>query len=90
MWEVGLPPSPVAFSSMATFTSYLTPGCWAGAATPAFSGQHVYLQFHEGLPLPVFSAQGTMPSLLCVFVVVYYSDFFFFPWVGVGLTRGLC
>jgi hypothetical protein len=46
-------------------------------------GQIVYLQFHEGLPLPRFGAQDALPSLLCVFfvTVAYYSVFFFFPWV---------
>jgi hypothetical protein len=41
---------------------------------------------------PLFRAQGAPPSLLCVFFVVvanYSVVFFFFPWVGVGLSRGL-
>jgi hypothetical protein len=44
-------------------------------------GQIVYLQFHEGLPLPRFGAQDALPSLLCVFfvTVAYYSVFSFFP-----------
>jgi hypothetical protein len=44
-------------------------------------------------PSPLFGAQGTPPSLLRVFFVViaYYSVFFsFFPWVGFGLSMGLC
>jgi hypothetical protein len=47
----------------------------------------------EGFPLPPFHTQDAPPSLLHVFIVViaYYSVFFFFfPWVGVGLSRGLC
>jgi hypothetical protein len=72
-----------SFSPTATFTSFPTPGCWAGAATPAFSGWHVYLQFCERLPLsPPFGSLGALPSLLRVFffVIAYYSGFFlFFP-----------
>jgi hypothetical protein len=55
---------------------------------PAFSVQLVYLQFCEGFPSPLFSAQGTLPSLLCVFFVViaYYSGFFFSFFPGWGLV----
>jgi hypothetical protein len=51
MWEVGLPPSPVEFSSTASFTSFPTPDCWACAAAPA--SRHVCLQLMwEVGPLP--------------------------------------
>jgi hypothetical protein len=44
----------------------------------------VYLQFCEGFSSPAFSAQGTPPSLLYVFIVViaYYSVSLFFPGWG--------
>jgi hypothetical protein len=61
------------------------------ATTLAFSGQLVYLQFHEGFPLPPFGAQGTLPSLLHVFCVfiAYYSVFFsFFPVWGLVCPGG--
>jgi hypothetical protein len=49
--------------------------------TPALSGQAwlVYLQFREGFHSPPFGAQGTPPSLQCVFIVLtaYYSVFLF-------------
>jgi hypothetical protein len=63
------------FPPTAAFTSFPAPGCWVCAAASAFSGWLVYLQFHEGLPLPPFGTQGTPPSLLHVFFVViaYYS-----------------
>jgi hypothetical protein len=74
MWEVGLPPLLWSFPPIATFTSFPTLGCWVCAAAPVFSSPLVYLQFHGGLPSPLFGTQGTPPSLLCVFfVVVYYS-----------------
>jgi hypothetical protein len=52
--------------------------CWAGATTPSFSGQLIYLQFHEGLPFPPSSVLR-VPCPLCYvsFVVVYYSVWFF-------------
>jgi hypothetical protein len=84
MWEVGLPPLLWSFPPTNTFTSFPTPGCWAGATTPAFCSQLVYLQFCEGLPSSLFGTQGTPPSLLCVFfVVIAYSVFFsFYPGWG--------
>jgi hypothetical protein len=41
-----------SFPPTATFTSFPAPGCWTCATAPAFSSLLVYLQFHEGLPLP--------------------------------------
>jgi hypothetical protein len=81
MWEVGLPPSPVEFSSHCHFYKLSHSWLLACATAPAFSWWLVYLQFHEGFPLPpLFGAQGTLPSLLCAFFVViaYYSVFFSF------------
>jgi hypothetical protein len=46
------PPLQWSFPPTSTFTSFPTPGCWAGASTPAFSGQFVYLQFTEEVSLP--------------------------------------
>jgi hypothetical protein len=71
--------------------SLLVAGC---AAAPALSGQAqlVYLQVQEGFPSSPFRAEGTLPSLPRVFIVLiaYYSFSLFFPCVGVGLSRGLC
>jgi hypothetical protein len=51
-----------------------------GGATPTFSDWLVYLQFIWGSAPPLLSrAQGTLPSLLCVFffyLLVYYKVFF--------------
>jgi hypothetical protein len=87
------PPLLWSFPPTTTFISFPVPACWVGAAAPAFSGQLVYLQFCGGFPLPTFGTQGTVPSLLCVFLLlllIIQFFFFFFPWVGVGLSRGLC
>jgi hypothetical protein len=69
-------------------------GCLAGPTPPPFSGQLLYLQFKWGVPLP-HSSELRMPCLfaMCLFfqLLVYSVCFFlFFPWVGVGLSRGLC
>jgi hypothetical protein len=48
------------------------------ATTPAFSSQLVYLQFHEGVPLPTSSLRAPCPlCYITFFVVVYYSVWFF-------------
>jgi hypothetical protein len=89
MWEVGLPPSPVEFSSHCHFyklsCSWLLGVCCRSCLLqPACC---------EGFPLPPFCALGTLPSLLCVFFCCCYCllfrFFFSFPWVGVSLSRGL-
>jgi hypothetical protein len=54
--------------------------------------QLVYLQFHEGFPSPPPSHSGC-PSLFTTCLFCCYCllfRFFFFAWVGVGLSRGLC
>jgi hypothetical protein len=73
------PPLLWSFPPTTTFTSFLAPGCWACATTPAFSGRLVYLQFREGLPLPPLWCSEHPSSLLCVFfVAAYYSTSLFF------------
>jgi hypothetical protein len=63
-----------------------------------FSGQLVYLQFHEGLPLP-HSLKLREPCplcyvsfffLSCLFIIQFVFFFLFFPWVGVSLSSRLC
>jgi hypothetical protein len=82
----------VEFSSHLCFTIFPTPGCWVGAAAPAFSGWFVYLQFHEGLPLPFSALRVPCPFAICLFCFccLLFRFFFFFPWVGVSLSRALC
>jgi hypothetical protein len=61
----------------ATITSFPTSRCWAGAATPTFSGWFVYLKFHEGLTPPL-ALRVPPPFAMCLFfVVVYYSVWLF-------------
>jgi hypothetical protein len=81
------PPLLWSFPPTATFTSFPIPGCcWACATAPAFSSRLVYLQFHEKLTLTHSSVSGR-PTLFPLLIIQF---FFFFPWMGVGLSRGLC
>jgi hypothetical protein len=74
-----------SFPPTATFTGFPSPGCWAGAATPAFSGQLVYLQFFEGFPLSALRCSGH-PALfaMCLFCCCYSVCFFFSFFPGWG------
>jgi hypothetical protein len=83
------PPLLWSFPPSATFTSFPAPGSGHVRPTllllePLGQAQLVYLQFWDGFPSPLFSAQGTPPSLLCVFIVLiaYYSVSLFFPGWG--------
>jgi hypothetical protein len=64
-----------------------------GATTPAFSGQLVYLQFCEGLPLPPLWRSGC-PVLFgtCLFLLLFFIIQFvfslFFPWLGAVCPGG--
>jgi hypothetical protein len=88
---VGLPHLLFILRPTATFTSFPAPGCWACAPAPAFSSWLVYLQFCEGFPLPLLQCFGCPPLFAMCLFCCYCSLFsFFFPWVGVSVSRGLC
>jgi hypothetical protein len=85
-WELDLPPSPVEFFSHCHFYklshSWLLGVCRCSCLLQP--GLFIYSSVRD-FPSPPFGAQGTPPSLLCVFfvVIVYYSVFFsFFPGWG--------
>jgi hypothetical protein len=90
-WEVGLPPSSVEFSSLCCFyklsCSWLLGVCLA----PAVSGRLFYLRFWEGFPSPTLALR--VPRPLCYVSLLFLlliTQFLFFPWLGVSLSRGLC
>jgi hypothetical protein len=137
-WEVGLPPSPVEFSSpchfyklshswlpgvcccscllwpglfiyssrgkwalplllwcfppSATFTSFPTPGCWARATAPAFSGLACLFTVLWGILLLRLQRSGhsTLFAICLYCCYCLLLSFSFLPWVGVSLSRGLC
>jgi hypothetical protein len=72
------------FLTQPLLQAFLLQGCWVGAAAPAFSGQLVYLQFREGLPLPPSVLRAPRPLCYVSFVVVYSVCFLslFFPGWG--------
>jgi hypothetical protein len=86
---VGLPPSPVEFSSHCHFyklsRSWLLGRCHHSCL--------LQLAWCEGFPLPPLWCSGH-PALFatCLFCLycLLLSFFFFFLWVGVSLSRGLC
>jgi hypothetical protein len=74
-----------SFPPTATFTSFNAPDCWACAATPAFSGLACLFTILWVIsPPPLFGAQGTPPSLLCVFFCCYCLLFSFFLFFSLG------
>jgi hypothetical protein len=91
MWEVGLPPSPVEFSSHCCFykLSCSKVTGWGPPLLPS-PAWLVYLQFCEGFPLPPLQHSGR-PTLFaaCLFVVVaYYSVFSLFSLGGGSVCPG--
>jgi hypothetical protein len=72
-----------SFPPTTAFISFPIPGCWAGAAAPAFSGQLVYLQLHGGLSFPLLQHSGH-PALfaMCLFCCCLFFSFSFFPGWG--------
>jgi hypothetical protein len=87
------PPLLWSFPPTATFTTFPAPGCWACAAAPTLSSQArlIYLQFCEGFPSPTSVLSAPHGLCYCLYCSCYLLlSFSFFPWVGVGLSRGLC
>jgi hypothetical protein len=83
------PPLLWGFPPTATFSSFPAPGCWAGAAAPAFSSQPVVRDF----PSPPSALRAPRPLCYVSFLLLLLSIevfFSFFPWVGVSLSRGPC
>jgi hypothetical protein len=93
MWEVGLPLSPLEFSSLCH--SHKLSRSWLlgtrSCSRPLGQARLVYLQFREGFPSPASVLRAPHPlchvSLLFLLLI---TQFLFFPQVGVGLSRGLC
>jgi hypothetical protein len=95
MWEVGLPSSPVEFSSLRH--SHKLSHSWLLGARPCFhqslSGPpdlFMYSPGKDSLP-PIFGALGGPPFFhMSLLFLLLISQFLFFPWVEVSLSRGLC
>jgi hypothetical protein len=76
-----------AFLTQPLFQAFPFQGCWAGAATPAFSGWLVYLQFREGLPLPRLHVLLRVFFLLLL-LIIQFGFFSFFPGWGLVCPGG--
>jgi hypothetical protein len=87
------PPLLWNFPPSATLTSFLAPGCWAHATTPTRAS--------PVCPACLFTVPGRIPfpqssvlrvphplSHVSLLFLLLITHFLFFPWVGVGLSRG--
>jgi hypothetical protein len=81
-----LPPLLGSFPPTTAFTSFPAAGCWACATAPAFSSRLVVRYFPSSL-----LRRSGCPALfaMCLFCCycLLFSFFFFFPWVGVCLSK---
>jgi hypothetical protein len=84
------PPLLWSFLPSATFTSFPTPGCWACAATPAFSGLACLFTVLWGIPLPA-SLVLRVPHPFCyvsLFLLLLITQFLFFSLGGGRSVQG--
>jgi hypothetical protein len=81
-WEVSLPPSPVEFSHT-TFTGFPAPRLLGRGCQSCLIWLACLFTVLWGIFPPPLCAQGSLPSLLCVFLLLLFIQFYsFFPWVG--------
>jgi hypothetical protein len=88
------PPLLWSFPPSATLTSFPTPGCWVRAPAPARASlvRLACLFIVPGrIPFPQSSELSAPHPLSHVSLfLLLISQFLFFPWVEVSLSRGLC
>jgi hypothetical protein len=85
------PPLLWSFPPKSAFTIFPVPDCWVGVTTLAFTGGLVYLTSMRDCPSPPLgSSVHTALFVTCLFCYCLLFSFSFFPWVGVGVSRGLC
>jgi hypothetical protein len=94
MWEVGLPPSPVEFSSLC-HSLKLSCSWFLGTrphSCPLRPGPACLFTVLEGIPLPPSSALRAPhpPCYMSLLFLLLISQFLFYSRGGVGLSRGLC
>jgi hypothetical protein len=89
------PPLLWSFPPSTTLTSFPAPGCWARApaptgASPARPSLFIYSSGKDSLPP---SSMLRAPHPLCyvsLLLLLLITQFLFFSWVKVSLSRGLC
>jgi hypothetical protein len=94
-WEVGLPPSPVGFSSL--HHSHKLSSCWLLGAHYrshwSLSGPpslFLYSSGKDSLPHPSALSDPHPLSHMSLLFLLLITQFLFFPRVEVSLSRGLC
>jgi hypothetical protein len=81
LWS--LPPS-------ATLTSFPAPGCWVLPPSPARPSLFIYSSGKD-FPPPSLVLRAPHPlSHVSLLFLLLITQFLFFPWVGIGLSSGLC
>jgi hypothetical protein len=89
------PPVLWSFPPSATLTSFPAPGCWAHAPAPTRASPACLACLFTVLgriPFPqslALSAPHPLSSVSLLFLLLI-TQFLFFPWVEVSLSRGLC
>jgi hypothetical protein len=84
-----------SFPLSATLTSFPSPGCWVqnpapAGASPARPGLFIYSSRKDSPPpFLVLNVPHPLSHIALLFLLLI-TQFPFFPWVEVGLSRGLC
>jgi hypothetical protein len=91
-WEVGLPPSPVEFSSLHHFYKLSRSWLLGMCSHSCLLWPSLFIQFCEGFPSPSLRCSGRptlfVTCLYCCYCLLLSLSFFL--WMGVSLSRGLC
>jgi hypothetical protein len=86
---------PLLWSFPPSATSFPAPGCWACAPAPTRASLALLACLFTApgrIPFPqasALSAPHPLSSVSLLFLLLI-TQFLFFPWVEVGLSRGLC
>jgi hypothetical protein len=81
-----------SFHPSSTLTSFPAPGCWVRAPAPARSGPACLFTVPGRIPFPqswALSVPHPLSHVSLLFLLLI-TQFLLFPWVEVGLSRGLC
>jgi hypothetical protein len=83
-----------SFPPSAMLTSFPAPGCWLRSpwSRPLQPGPACLFTVLGGIPFPPSSVLKAPHPLCCMSLLflLLITQFLFFPWVGVYLSRGLC
>jgi hypothetical protein len=83
------PPLQWSFPHTTTFTGFPTPRLLGGYHHSCLLWSVCLFTVCEGLPLPPFGAQGTLPFFLCLFVVVVHYLVCFLSLFSLGMGQSV-